>query len=98
MLAYVEEHLVPGGAVGPETWIAYARGLDAAFAAPKRKVGLDQKGGCTSHLSAVDGEGSMVALTYTLLTRFGSGIVLPTTGLLMNNKVALFDQRPSNPV
>src|SRR3546814_10107380 len=63
-----------------------------------RKVGLDQKGGCTSHMSAVDGEGNMVALTYTLLNRFGSGVVLPQTGILMNNAVAYFDPRPGNPV
>jgi gamma-glutamyltranspeptidase/glutathione hydrolase len=98
MLAYVEKHLAPGSAVGPDTWIAYARGLDAAFATHKAKVGLDQQGGCTSHMSAVDGEGNMVALTYTLLNRFGSGVVLPQTGILMNNAVAYFDPRPGNPV
>jgi gamma-glutamyltranspeptidase/glutathione hydrolase len=84
--------------VGPETWIAYARGLDAAFTTHKQKVGLDQQGGCTSHMSAVDGEGNMVALTYNLLNRFGSGVVLPSTGMLMNNSVAYFDPRPGNPV
>jgi len=98
MLGYVEQHLNPGSAVGPDTWIAYARGLDAAFATHKAKVGLDQQGGCTSHMSAVDGEGNMVALTYTLLNRFGSGVVLPQTGILMNNAVAYFDPRPGNPV
>ncbi|MGE5766977.1 MAG: gamma-glutamyltransferase family protein [Bacteroidota bacterium] len=104
MLAYVEQHLKPGSAVGPDTWIAYARGLDAAFATHKAKVGLDEKaggvqqGGCTSHMSAVDGEGNMVALTYTLLNRFGSGVVLPRSGIIMNNAVAYFDPRPGNPV
>ncbi|MGF1630910.1 MAG: gamma-glutamyltransferase family protein [Kiloniellaceae bacterium] len=98
MLGYVEQHLSPAGEVGPETWIAYARGLDAAFATHKRKVGLDQKGGCTSHMSAVDAEGNMVALTYTLLNRFGSGVVLPSTGMLMNNAIAYFDPRQGNPV
>jgi len=104
MLAYVEQNLTPGGTVGADTWIAYARGLDAAFATHKAKVGLDEKvggvqqGGCTSHMSAVDGEGNMVALTYTLLNRFGSGVVLPQTGILMNNAVAYFDPRPGNPV
>ncbi|MEQ8357028.1 MAG: gamma-glutamyltransferase [Kiloniellaceae bacterium] len=98
MLKYVEAKLQPGGDVGPETWIAYARGLDAAFETHKRKVGLDQQGGCTSHMSAVDAEGNMVALTYTLLNRFGSGVVLPRSGLLMNNSVSYFDPRPGNPV
>lgn len=98
MLAFVEENLKPGKAVGPETWIAYAGGLDQAFATHKKKVGLVQEGGCTSHMSAVDGEGNMVALTYTLLNRFGSGVVLPQTGILMNNSVSYFDPRPGNPV
>src|SRR3546814_3174838 len=49
-------------------------------------------------MSAVDSEGNMVALTYTLLNRFGSGVVLPQTGILMNNAVAYFDPRPGNPV
>ncbi|HEY9538683.1 MAG TPA: gamma-glutamyltransferase [Kiloniellaceae bacterium] len=103
MLAYVERNLAPRNAVGADTWIAYARGLDAAFATHKAKVGLgekggDQQGGCTSHMSAVDSEGNMVALTYTLLNRFGSGVVLPQTGILMNNAVAYFDPRPGNPV
>ncbi len=98
MLKHVEENLTPGKTVGPDTWITYARGLDAAFATHKEKVGLDQQAGCTSHMSAVDSEGNMVALTYTLLNRFGSGVVLPETGILMNNSVAYFDPRPGNPV
>lgn len=98
MLGHVEANLTPGDGVGADTWIAYARGLDAAFATHRAKVGLDQAGGCTSHMSAVDAEGNMVALTYTLLNRFGSGVVLPSTGMLMNNAVAYFDPRPGNPV
>ena len=101
LLAYDAEHLTPGEGVGAETWIAYAKGLDAAFETHKKKVGLDQPGGtqvggCTSHMSAVDAEGNMVALTYTLLNRFGSGVVLPQTGILMNNAVGYFDPRPGN--
>ena len=54
-------------------------------------------GGCTSHLSAVDREGNMVALTYTLLNRFGAAVMLPQTGILMNNAVSYFDPRPGYP-
>ena len=39
----------------------------------------------------------MVALTFTLLSRFGSCVVLPGTGLLMNNAVSYFDMRPNYP-
>ena len=39
----------------------------------------------------------MVALTYTLLNRFGSCAMLPETGILMNNAVSYFDMRPGFP-
>ena len=48
-------------------------------------------------MSAVDSDGNMVALTYTLLNRFGSKVVLPRTGILMNNSVSYFDPRPGYP-
>ncbi|WIX32407.1 gamma-glutamyltransferase [Salinicola sp. JS01] len=56
-----------------------------------------EHGACTSSMSAVDADGNMVALTYTLLNRFGSGVTLPTTGMLMNDSVSYFDPRPGYP-
>ncbi len=52
---------------------------------------------CTSHLSVVDADGNMVALTQTLLSVFGSRVVLPGTGMLMNNGMMWFDPRPGKP-
>ncbi|MDW8445190.1 MAG: gamma-glutamyltransferase [Acetobacteraceae bacterium] len=52
---------------------------------------------CTTHLTAVDAEGTMVSLTSTLLSSFGSRVVLPATGILMNNGVFWFDPRPGTP-
>lgn len=49
---------------------------------------------CTSHLSVVDREGNMVALTQTLLSRFGSKVLLPQSGIMMNNGIMWFDPRP----
>lgn len=53
--------------------------------------------GCTTHLSVCDAEGGMVALTTTLLSSMGSKVVLPSTGVLMNNGVMWFDPRPGRP-
>ena len=39
----------------------------------------------------------MVALTQTLLSVFGSKVVLPTSGVLMNNGIMWFDPRPGSP-
>jgi gamma-glutamyltranspeptidase/glutathione hydrolase len=52
---------------------------------------------CTTHITAIDGEGGIAALTTTLLSTFGSRYVLPRTGILMNNGVMWFDPRPGHP-
>ncbi|HWD58786.1 MAG TPA: gamma-glutamyltransferase [Stellaceae bacterium] len=52
---------------------------------------------CTSHITAVDREGGIAALTTTLLSSFGSRYVLPSTGILMNNGVMWFDPVPGQP-
>ena len=51
-------------------------------------------GGETTHLSAMDSEGNMVATTQTLNNAFGSMVTVPGTGVLLNNCMALFDPRP----
>jgi gamma-glutamyltranspeptidase/glutathione hydrolase len=52
---------------------------------------------CTSHITAVDKEGGIAALTTTLLSSFGSRYVLPRTGILVNNGVMWFDPQPGRP-
>ncbi|SEG75794.1 gamma-glutamyltransferase [Bosea lathyri] len=51
---------------------------------------------CTTHLTVVDGEGNLVAVTTTLLSSMGSRVVLPRTGVLMNNGMMWFDPRPGS--
>ncbi len=44
----------------------------------------------TTHYSIVDAEGNGVAVTYTLGYSFGSGLVIPGTGILMDNQMRNF--------
>ena len=48
----------------------------------------------TTHYSVVDKAGNAVAVTYTLNTNFGSGIVAPGTGILLNNEMDDFSAKP----
>jgi gamma-glutamyltranspeptidase/glutathione hydrolase len=49
----------------------------------------------TTHLSAKDSEGNIVAATQTLNGAFGSMVTVPENGILLNNCMALFDPRPN---
>ena len=40
---------------------------------------------CTTALTAADKSGNMVAINQTIVNSFGSGIVIPGTGIVMNN-------------
>ncbi len=51
----------------------------------------------TTHFSVADAEGNVVSNTYTLNFSFGSGIVVPGTGLLLNNEMDDFAARPGFP-
>ncbi|MBE9604693.1 gamma-glutamyltransferase [Acetobacteraceae bacterium H6797] len=51
---------------------------------------------CTTHLTVVDGDGMLVSVTTTLLSSMGSRVVLPDTGILMNNGVMWFDPTPGS--
>lgn len=48
----------------------------------------------TTHFSVVDAAGNAVAVTYTLNTNFGSGIVAQGTGILLNNEMDDFAAKP----
>ena len=47
----------------------------------------------TTHFSVVDGEGNAVSLTYTLGYSFGSGLVIPGTGIILDNQMRNFSIR-----
>ncbi|MDL4914725.1 MAG: gamma-glutamyltransferase [Enterobacterales bacterium endosymbiont of Blomia tropicalis] len=84
---------------------AYAKSLAQQIDVAKARPSSDIKPGKlapyesnqTTHFSVVDKNGNAVAVTYTLNTYFGSGIVAGNSGILMNNEMDDFSARPGTP-
>jgi gamma-glutamyltranspeptidase/glutathione hydrolase len=57
---------------------------------------LEEDGG-TTHFCTVDSQGNMVSVTETVNTYFGSQVVIPGTGILMNNEMDDFSASPGVP-
>jgi gamma-glutamyltranspeptidase/glutathione hydrolase len=92
-----ERHAFAAPAPTPADFVVYARAFNAAYEHRLKTLGHASPGSCTTHLCTIDAAGNMVALTNTLLARFGSKVVLPETGVLMNNGIMWFDPRPGRP-
>lgn len=85
---------------GAETFLAYAAALRAGWTDRFKRLGdAGERTAptCTTHLCAIDRDGNMATLTQTLLSLFGARIVLPRTGILMNNGINWFDPVPGGP-
>lgn len=52
---------------------------------------------CTTHFDAIDDSGNAVSVTQSLGSSFGSGMVVPGTGLALNNFMRWFDMEPESP-
>ncbi|MDH1334541.1 gamma-glutamyltransferase [Comamonas thiooxydans] len=81
---------------------SYASELAASIKPQQARPGKDIRPGRpqpyesdqTTHYSVVDKAGNAVAVTYTLNTNFGSGIVARGTGILLNNEMDDFSAKP----
>jgi len=51
----------------------------------------------TTHFAVADGDGTVVTVTQTLGSPFGSGVMVPGTGLLLNNSLFWTDLEPESP-
>jgi gamma-glutamyltranspeptidase/glutathione hydrolase len=57
-------------------------------------IGASVDAGCTDHLVVGDAHGNMVSVTSTLQMLMGSGVTVPGTGMVLNNGMGLFTDRP----
>lgn len=91
----------PYGQRPDPAWFAYlARTMKGAYAERLEGLGETEPRAaetCTTHLTVCDAEGTMVAMTTTLLSSMGSRVVLEGSGVLLNNGVMWFDPRPGQP-
>jgi gamma-glutamyltranspeptidase/glutathione hydrolase len=61
--------------------------------APAKPATVPEKGG-TANTSAMDSRGNAVAVTTTINTAFGSMVVVPGTGIVLNNEMDDFSSAP----
>lgn len=84
------------GPVDAGFFTAMSEALWDSFGAHRRRLNPAETSHKTSttQVNAVDRDGRMVAITFTLLNRFGARAVSSSTGILLNNGMSWFDPRP----
>lgn len=98
-----DQVVVPSGLVSPDYLRKLASGIRMDRATPVSGAGSPQAfggeplGKHTTHLSVADRAGNWVALTTTLNTSFGAKVIVPGTGIVLNNQMDDFSSRPGVP-
>ena len=91
---------VPRGLVAKDYAAKLAKRIDLRRAMPVPKhdeppaATTDVFGKHTTHFSCADADGNWVACTATVNTTFGAKVVIPGTGIVMNNQMDDFSIRP----
>jgi gamma-glutamyltranspeptidase/glutathione hydrolase len=86
--------------LSPEHTAAIRDTIDPEKATPSAAIGPGippHEQAETTHYSVADSEGNVVAVTYTLNGGFGSAVVAPGTGFLLNNEMDDFAVNPGAP-
>lgn len=93
---------VPRGLIDQLYAGALAKQIDLAHATPVKSYGTPPNAETevfrhTTHIAAADAEGNWVAITATINTTFGSKVVVPGTGVVLNNEMDDFAIMPGVP-
>jgi len=81
-----------------ETWAmgVVQPGTPAGADGPPTGLQDDSESEHTSHFTIVDSEGNIACVTTTIESTFGSGMVAPGTGILLNNELGDFSSSGKN--
>jgi gamma-glutamyltranspeptidase/glutathione hydrolase len=88
------------GLLDPQYIAQRMQDIDPAHATPSAQVKAGQpkaESYETTHFSVVDARGAAVSNTYTLNSGFGAKLVLPGTGVLLNDEMDDFAGNPGKP-
>jgi gamma-glutamyltranspeptidase / glutathione hydrolase len=100
-LQYVADPRVAEVPIGPLLSKDYANRRRAEIsgtqADPNVSYGDPMGGADTVYLTAVDGEGTACSLINSLFSGFGTGLVVPTLGMALQNRGSLFSFDPDHP-
>ena len=55
---------------------------------------LKEVGNDTTYLTVVDKDGNIISLIQSLYSEFGTGLVVPGTGMILNNEMGDFNKKP----
>ncbi len=94
---------VPKGLIGKPYAQQLAKGIDPGKLTPVKGHGSPPDwenhvfGKHTTHIAAADAAGNWVAITATVNTTFGSKVIIPGTGVVMNNEMDDFSIAPGVP-
>ena len=86
--------------LGPDHVALRIEDIDPLRATPSSEIEAGRpllESAQTTHFSIVDGSGWAVANTFTLNGGFGAKLVIPGTGILLNNEMDDFTTRPGRP-
>jgi len=100
-LQYVADPRVAEVPIGPLLSKDYANrrrvNISGAQADPNVSYGDPMGGADTVYLTAVYGEGTACSLINSLFAGFGTGLVVPTLGMALQNRGSLFSFDPDHP-